>query len=285
MPDHQTEQSPASFPFPIEPGGFRLTMGLQAITPDAWLYPGPDRATQMAERQRLLAAQPQDVLACLWEAARAAGIILTMVAPDAEPATGISALQQLGHVAQEDFCILQRAEAADSYHLAGAVLCFPNRWRLTQKLGQAMAGIHAPVPAYGATLKRPVDRFFANLKSGRIVMRHNWSLHADRILFHPDSSSAAHDRAVDAVIPANAGDTVFMRVERQTLRRIDDAGHDTILFTIRTLIAPLGEAVDTPEKRRILDDTLATMPQDMQRYKSMARLIDPVRSWIMSGLV
>ena len=282
MSDNPASIDQTAFPFPLEAGGFRLAMGLRHITDADWLLPGPDRAKQMAERARLLGEQPDSVLACLPSAERAAGIVLSLVDPDAAGANGVAALRALGHLVQEDFCIMQRPANEDSYRLTGAVLCFPNRWRLADKLGQPMAGIHTPVPAYADKLQKPVDRFFTNLKSGKIAMRHNWSLHADRILFHPASSSEDHDRAVAAVTAGNAGETVFMRAERQTLRRIEDAGDDTILFTIRTLIAPLAMAADTADKRQALDDNLTTMPQDMQRYKAMAGLLDPVRSWIMA---
>lgn len=270
-----TLPEPWQFPFPIEAGDFRLTMGLRHIDEPEWLLDGPDHHAQMAERRRLLLSDPAAVLACLPEAEAAAGELWRLVAGTGSDArTGTGALAAIGARVQEDFCLLQRDGEADdaSYRLTGAVLCFPNRWKLADKLGRSLIGIHQPVPGYGERLGQPVDRFMSALKDGRIVQRHNWSLHADDTLFHPGPGVAA---PVDA---AAAGRQVFMRVERQTLRRLPVSG--AIAFGIRTLIAPLAEAADTGEKRRLLDQALATMPAELLAYKAMTTLVEPIRGWI-----
>ena len=287
MPDLSNSPSPTDMPvadwipFPIEAADFRLTMGLQAISEAEWLYPGPDGDHQMAERARLLSSQADQVLACQPEAESASGVIWQMATGAPLALTGTAALLALGHAAQEDFCIMQKPEGADSYQLTGAILCFPNRWRLADKLSQGMPGIHRPVPGYDTSLQKPIDRFFEHLKPGRITARHNWSLHADDTLFHPNASDVAHDQAAAAVTAENAGEQVFMRVERQTLRRVEDVGLPTILFTIRTMVAPLGDMVaGKPGRVAALDQALTTMPQDMQRYKSMASMIPAIRGWL-----
>ena len=59
-----------------------------------------------------------------------------------------------GRLVQEDLCILQDVEG--ELRLTAAVLCFPNRWRLSDKLGRPMLAIHAPVPSYAERLGKPV---------------------------------------------------------------------------------------------------------------------------------
>ena len=51
--------------------------------------------------------------------------------------------------------------------LIAAVLCFPSRWRLADKMDRLMGAIHGPVPFYADRLARPVDRFMRLLKPGR----------------------------------------------------------------------------------------------------------------------
>jgi dimethylamine monooxygenase subunit A len=272
---------PWAFPFPVETGGFRMSMGLRHIDPADWLLDGPDHHAQMAERQHLIQQRPQEVIACLPEAEAAAGELWQLVSRQTGAAStgeqGAAAMAAIGLRAQEDFCILQTepGNVESPYRLTAAVLCFPNRWRPADKIGLPLQGIHGPVPGYAAKLGMPVDRFFQALKADRIAMRHNWSLHTDDQLFHPGPGKDAPDGTITA---ANAGQTVFMRVERQTLRRLPESG--AVVFTIRTLIAPLAEAAETAEKRLTLKDALETMDPDMQAYKAMAGLIPPVIGWI-----
>ena len=282
MPDLSALENPNQWmPFPLEDGPFRLTMGLRSISEDQWWLTGPDHLQQMAERRMLLTHRPDAVLACQPSAEAAAGKVWAMLRPDAEPLVGKAALAALGREVQEDICILQRGQDDASYRLTGAVLCFPNRWRLADKLGRDMPGIHNPVPSYAESLEKPIDRFFSHLKADRIVERHNWSLHADDGLFHPEASDHTHDQAADAVTAENAGETVFMRVERQTLRRLDDVGPNTIIFTIRTMIATLADALDNDATRFTrLETALTTMPASMQRYKAMARMIPAIRAYL-----
>ena len=40
------------------------------------------------------------------------------------------------------------APGPDGYTLEAASLCFPARWRLMDKMGLPMSGIHKPVPDY-----------------------------------------------------------------------------------------------------------------------------------------
>ncbi|MEO0393775.1 MAG: DUF3445 domain-containing protein [Pseudomonadota bacterium] len=289
------------FPFPVEPGAFRLTMGLTAITPDQWLYPGPDRSTQMAERHRLIREQPDQVMACLTGAEVAAGTLWRLVNPDAPPKSGLAALAAMGQDVQEDFCIMQKPSQqagratgpvtgpdtasedspGEPYRLTAAILCFPNRWSLADKLGQTMAGIHRPVPGYDQRLARPVERFLDHIKPGRIARRHNWSLHADDVLYHPHASDDDHDKRAAAITPEHVGDKVFMRVERQTLRRVEGLGLDTVVFTIRTLIAPLAAVItDYPGRAGLLDNALTTMPPAMRQYKAMAPMLPAIHAWL-----
>ena len=94
-----------------------------------------------------------------------------------------SPLDLCGRFVQEDLCLM--APGPDGYTLEAASLCFPARWRLMDKMGLPMSGIHKPVPDYSEKLSRPVDSFFNRIDVDRPVWRVNWSLTTDPTMFQP----------------------------------------------------------------------------------------------------
>ena len=61
-------------------------------------------------------------------------------------------LRTLGQIVQEDICLLQKR--GDEHVLTGAVLCFPASWRLADKAGRPLIGIHDTVPEYDSDIAR-----------------------------------------------------------------------------------------------------------------------------------
>ena len=90
-------------------------------------------------------------------------------------------------------------------------------------------------PSYAERLGKPVDRFIGLLVPDRPVWRLNWSLTNDPTLFQP-VGHGRRDTDPD-ITPENVGRRIFLRVERQTLRRLPRTG--AVLFTIRTHQRPL----------------------------------------------
>ncbi len=137
---------------------------------------------------------------------------------------GSSPLRRLGASIQEDLCLLERTD--EGWILRSAVLCFPSRWKLTDKLDRPLGAVHAPVPGYAAALDTGVTKLIDGL-ADRIVLRRNWFLHPDGALFQPD-------RPVDGdplVRADRCGQHLFVRSERQTLRLLPSTGW--CVFTIR----------------------------------------------------
>jgi len=180
-------------------------------------------------------------------------------------------LDLCGRLVQEDFCVLQ--EDGGTYRLIGATLCSPSCWRLADKIGRPLAEIHAPVPGYAVTLERPVNRFFTHLKPGRLTWRLNWTVVDDPAPFQPE-------RVVGHVpiTSDNAGEHLWLRVERQTLRRLPATG--AVVFTIRTYItridAALGDAAAAAELAALLRDT----PPATLEYKQIAPFQTALRAWL-----
>lgn len=223
-------------------GGGRLKMGLAKLDEADWLQPAPDLAT----RRAAFAAHP-------------GAVVLT---PEAEaPGAELAAMRGVdgglagaARASWEDMCLLLPAPGGDAYRLIGAAVAFPSDWSPADKIGLPLAALHKPIHGYAEQLASGVDRFMATLKPGPIYGRCNWFIAAtDALRWHeprPASEAFAH------VTAANAGETLFVRCERQTLRRLPQTG--AILFTIGIYISPLGALGGANVSR--LSKAVATLP-------------------------
>jgi dimethylamine monooxygenase subunit A len=244
-------------------GRYRLAMGLTPLSEAEWLAPDGSLPQILAEKRSLLATRSESVFAVLPEARAASVELLQLLARhlsrhfpnvyrlgDDGALTNhasnetwdieippLHPLDLCGRLVAEDLCLLQASDAG--YRLIGATLCFPNRWRLDEKIGQPLDVIHEPVPGFAPALERPVAHFFAALKPDRILARVNWGIADDPALFQPIGRDA--DAAITAT---NAGSALYLRIERQTLCRLPES--QAALFTIRTEITPLDQVIATP---------------------------------------
>jgi hypothetical protein len=281
---------------PFAGGGFRLTMGLMPLAEPDWIELDGLLAAHLAEKGSLLAHRHGEVFAARPEADAAARELLALLAahlPLHHPqifgrdgarltnrVTGeawdverpaLHPLDLCGRLVQEDFCLLQRA--GEQHVLVAASLCAPARWRLADKIGRPLAQIHAPVAGYDTTLARPVDRLLAQLRPGRLVWRLNWG-----ILDNPARFQPARPPADAPITATSAGERLWLRVERQTLRKL--AASAAVVFTIRTHITRLDRAVATPAAAADLAQALRAMPLDMLRYKQIEPFVMDLLAWL-----
>ncbi len=225
-------------------GGGALKMGLAALSEAQWLQPRPD----LAARNAAFDAHPESVQ--LQPRAAAAGDELASMLGT----TG--GLEGAARSAREDMCLLAPEDGEDVYRLIGAAVAWPTDWHPADKLGLPLVAMHAPIHGYEEQLASGVDHFMAKLKPGRIFGRCNWfvspTLALRWINTQPPSTTFA------AVTPENAGETLFVRCERQTLRRLPETG--AMLFTIGVYVAPLGSLSDDNVAR--MAQALATIPPE-----------------------
>jgi hypothetical protein len=132
------------------------------------------------------------------------------------------------------------------------------------------------VPLYTERLARPVDRFMRHLRPGHIASRLNWSLLDDPALFQPGGKWRTQSRA--DVNAGNAGSQVFLRVERQTLRRLPDSG--AVLFGIRVHVYALADVIDRPDRAAALADAIRSLPAEIQHYKSLLPFREALLGWL-----
>ena len=191
-------------------------------------------------------AHPKEVFACMdgWGAAVA------------------HVFDTIPHDTPDDICILGRVD--QRWVLVGGELCFPNRWVLAEKIGLPVLDIHGPVPNYAAQVGTGVDSLIDRLDDGRIVERANWSVSDTGLFFEPHTPPP-----VPGIDPAD----LFLRIERQTLRRLGDV----VVFSIRTYMEPM---CDFARRPRIQVDDFVTVlretPAEVRAYKSIATYVDPL---------
>ncbi|WP_294329671.1 DUF3445 domain-containing protein [uncultured Sphingomonas sp.] len=244
-------------------GGGALRMGLVRVPEAEWLTPDAD----LAARAAVFAAEPNCVQVLpeaeaavhevgemlegwtsafpsrlrerLGEGLEPSSASSTSVPPPTPPANGrgakaVAVLRTAAAGVWEDLCILT-PDASGQYWLTAAALAFPTDWHLAEKLDQALTPIHAPIHGYAEQLAAGVDHFFATLQPGPIFGRTNWFVVAsDAWRYLPQDDPEARFAHVTA---DNAGQTLFVRCERQTLRRLPQSG--AVLFTIGIHVEPL----------------------------------------------
>ena len=128
-------------------------------------------------------------------------------------------LKTLGHLVQEDICVLEKR--GTEHVLTGAVLCFPANWRLADKVGRPLVGIHAPVAEYDDNIARRVQRLFDGVQVARPLWRFNKLRYEDADL-HPPYRRKEGDAPP------------FIRSERQCILRLQQS--DAVVFTIHTFV-------------------------------------------------
>jgi hypothetical protein len=282
---------------PFLHGPWRLAMGIKALDLQEWIEIDRRFTEQLAERRQLLDERRSEVLAGLPESGPGQRELLALLLehlPKRFPehyrpvdggienlATGErfafaawddTPLELAGRLVQEDLCLMQRGDAG--YRLVAALLCFPAHWRLADKLGRPLQVIHEPVPGFGERLADPVDRFFANVQVARPVWRVNWSLVDAPTLFRPPEHRG-NPRPISA---EQAGRQLWLRVERQTLRRLPRSGD--VVFGIHTYVDPLEDAIDSPQAAQALAARIREMPDAMARYKSILPIRAPLLAWL-----
>lgn len=221
---------------------------MQPVKPGEWLRQDEAFAGQLAEKERLLAEIPEEVLLQLPQADDAAAELLTVVMAELalnpryrmegegvrRPDNQLVAIDAhaplltLSRLVQEDFCILQKE--GGEHVLTAALLCFPSAWTLSEKIGKPLTLIHVPVSSYDAGIAARVQRLFDGVQPGRPVWRANLLRYDLPDLFQPHTE--ANPR------PVGSPSSLYERSERQTVLRLPGTG--AVVFSIHTTMVRRG---------------------------------------------
>ncbi|ESQ79842.1 DUF3445 domain-containing protein [Asticcacaulis sp. YBE204] len=219
---------------------FRI--GLSPLGDTPWLEQDERLPVYLAEKARLFA----ETRGTVWgaepgsEAAQteAHDLIRTLLGlPPETPAE--PSLLAAARLVAEDLAILQKSP--EGWRLTAGAICFPSSWLIAEKLGKALHEVHAPVPDFseGTRNAAVIERIFDNLRPDEPVIRWNWSLYGNDTLHHPHVAPPQRfGNGPDA-------DSVFIRVERQTLRKLPDSG--AVLFSIGIQLTPLDALATHPD--------------------------------------
>lgn len=272
-------------------------MGTRPMEPTEAFVVDRLRDDELRLKQRLLAERHDDVVATLPGSDIAGRLVLDLVRTavvDAglvdvvgstlrDRATGIEVDVEHWHpvdaaarVVQEDLCLMERDDAG-VWRLTAASVCFPSRWRLSEKIGRSLAEIHDPVPHYDR-IQAATDRLFDRLDPRRPVKRSNWTLLDDPSLFQPRPEGRKGDGPAFDTDPTTVLRRVHLRVERQTVRWLAPGA---ALFTIRTSVDAL-ETLDRAE-RAALAATARTVDDATVDYKGWQRLLPTVLAALTDG--
>jgi hypothetical protein len=299
--------------YPFAEGNYSLALGLVPMAEETWLDIDEHYAAEMREKARRLSEEYAAVFCALPDSEPGQAEVLEMLlehlaiyypnffritrAGTALSADGIepdsrvenlingeawrvgdfsgAPLDLAARLIQEDLCLMS-PDGKGTYLLSAGSVCFPLRWELTEKFALPMAGIHHAVPGYDEKLAGPSDRYMVGLKAHKPSWRCNWS-----IVDAPDLylKQKRFKQGQDSDITAdNAGRKLWIRSERQSLRRLPRSGD--VLFTIRTYIRPLSALESLPSVARGLSQAVEKLPPQMRGYKNLL----PIREALLGYL-
>ena len=251
---------------PLDAGPPFVAMGLRSVTPADWLVVDGDFSAQLDLKEAttgpgtfaaLADTEPagDEVLDLVqaWIVEHGPPVARTRMRSRADIGPDLHPLLRAALLVQEDLCVMTPGD--EGYVLAAAAVHFPSHWRLADKIGRPMAGIHGPVRHYRAELESRADRFFDRLATGRIMVRRNLSIHDHDELYRAETPETFEDFDDDH-------GRLWLRTERQTLRRLDETRD--VLFTIKTQQCPLVVVRHVPEVAHRLAARLRAIRADCE---------------------
>jgi hypothetical protein len=275
--------SPPDDPFDIKayggaPGDFRI--GLAPIAPAFWLEGQEDDPAP--RKDALMACAPADVWGEMdgsWAGqAEALDLIQTWLRVDAPDDGGRSPLLTAARLVEDDLCLMEKR--GGHWTLTAASLCSGSFFTPAEAVGKALHELHGPVPGFNERFLLRVARIFDHLAADAVLERRNWTVVNSGDLSLP---RAAPVRArIDGIAPDQAASALYLRSERQTLRRLPQTGG--VIFTIRVWREALGVILADPRRRGAFkaawEEAMTQPGGAMRGYKRFDALDHLVRALI-----
>jgi hypothetical protein len=259
---------------PYADGPADFAIGLKPIDASAWLEGG--EADPAGRKDPLLASNP----AFVWgeiEGSRpgqAEVLALVRAAGVAAPDDGAAPLLTAARAVADDLCLMEKR--GDDWRLAAISLCAGSFFTAQDAIGKSIGELHGPVPGFAERFQRRVERIFDGLRPGLILERRNWSVLNTDALHTPDP--APYRARIGEITTEDAGEAVFLRMERQTLRRLPQTGG--VLFTIRVWRHPLAALDQDPARRRAFAAAWRGASADFRAYKKLVLFDDLVEGFL-----
>ncbi|WP_137131567.1 DUF3445 domain-containing protein [Rhizobium sp. FY34] len=272
---------------PYDGSSTPFTIGLSQLDLADWIEPDADLAAYLAQKRALLSTHYPEIFRAEAETQSAQAEVLDLLAaylPDRYPNLyrreaenlcpeggapvdlvdeNTPPLVRAGLLVEDDLVIMRRGQ--DGWRIAAAFVAFPSSWSLEEKFGRVMDEVHADVPGFDGASRNAdlINRMFDRLSPDRAVKRMNWSVNWNDQLFTPKPKS-------ERKLPDLPPEDCFLRVERQTLRKLPASGD--ILFTIRIYLDPitaLARQANGAALMASLADQLEAMTPEEAAYKGL----------------
>ena len=268
--------------------GRPMQMGLRSCFESDWLFADDafhkrgDTLRQMTLKSNLCQSRHSEIFIARPEALEASNELFEIASHNlnhyhdrqVSQQPSLHPLERIGRAVPEDILLLAPIRDKHRYRwtLKAGLLAFPAHWSLAEKMDKPLTAIHAPVHHLEDELSPYIDRFFTNMVPHLISKRYNWTLQIDDLLFAPH-------RSEDITLNQDEVETrLFVRVERQTLRKLPDSGW--IVFTIRTSLAPLSLWRDEIEALQALQEQIDGFSDEMRDYRNVKSYEASLRHWI-----
>jgi len=255
---------------------FRHRLGIFPVEISNWLLRDAEFDLTVQLKKKLLATRRSEVVGLQPggdEVAEEAAQLVSAWAGVELASRGIDALVEASLLVADDLAVLQPIKSHDGSEqllLNAAVVCCPSRWMLSEKMGHNMLAIHEPVAKYADHVGAAVDTYFQRLTVEKPVWRSNWIIQDHPALFQPQIPSGPLVKTPDEL---------WIRMERQTLRRLPKTGG--ILFTIRGYQQPLPEYLSrSTQIAQNIRTMLERLPDDVAQYKSVLKYRPIIMNWI-----
>jgi hypothetical protein len=249
-------------PWAAAPPDFAI--GLRPIAPGAWLEGGePDPA---ARKDPLYGAHRTAVWAETAGSRSGQAEVLDLVANVAavEPRPDLPPLYAAARAVSDDLCLMEKREGL--WTLTALSLSAGTFFTAEQVIGRPLASLHAPAPGFAERFLTRVVRIFDALRPDQVLERRNWTVMAGDDLHAPDGEAVR--ASVAGISPEAAAEALFIRVERQTIRRLPVTGG--VVFTIRVWRHPLASLDPNPDLRAAFARAWRGAAADFRAYKRLA---------------
>ncbi len=227
-----------------------------------WLLPD-DQQAWLGPKNLLIDSQAHDVFveAAGSRAAQQEAAVLISQECGAQLRHNEAPLLAASRLVSDDLVVMEWV--GDQWVNTACVLCNPTFFSAHHAGGKSLIALHGPVPDGGFGLAARIDRVFTNLPATTILERHNWTVQWSDARFTPNFEPLRQQAVAAAV--AEASDNLFLRVERQTIRRLPRSG--AILFTIRIRLTRLSALLTDPTHKADFEHAWYQAPEPVRHYK------------------
>src|SRR5579864_4904820 len=194
-----------------------FAIGLRPIAVEAWLEGG--EADPAARKDPLIATRREVVWAETEGSRPGQAEVLALVAAagvSVEPRPELPPLLAAARAVPDDLCLMEKRDG--DWRLTALCLCAGTYFTAAEVIGKPLAGLHAPVPGFEGRFLARVARIFDALQPDVVLERRNWTIMAGDDLFAPDGEAIR--ARISEIAPDAAAEAVFVRVERQTIRKL-----------------------------------------------------------------